>query len=112
LAVGCSRWFLRFAGLPGGQRLRRYIGVAFAGKTAQAHPQEEGGAGHEHRNQAQQRRQQGLAWRGDATPVWAGMCSGHGGSIRPARGGAGEKSGIYFIALNSLERFPTQQGKP
>jgi hypothetical protein len=79
---------------PKGQNLRRHVRVAFpnrvgTAKTDEAHPEGCGDAGHTHREQAQQRRQQRLAERGDTTPMCDCSCVCHGRYCPPLDNPAG-----------------------
>ena len=74
-----------------GQPVRLHIRVAFTGKEAEQHPHGTDGVRHEHRSKAQQRRQQELAERGDATPICDGLCSCHGREDKAAARGWGKR---------------------
>jgi hypothetical protein len=84
---------------PLGQGWRRGLGVAFAGAAAAAHPEDKSDVGHQHRGDAQQRRQQELAERREANPFCAQTCGCHAGSIGQPRGGGENLQQEKFSAL-------------
>jgi hypothetical protein len=80
---------LRNAAVSSGQTMRRHLGVAFAGKTAHQHPEDQNSVVHALGKAAQHRFQPKLEERWGHYSVCASLRACHGGECPPGPKGVG-----------------------